>query len=294
MLCTAEPFKCARRHTLMFTRSKLTHIFVALLAVAFLFICLPRTAAADDDPPARVGRLAYLRGSVSFQPAGSDDWGAAEINRPITIGDKLWTDQDSLAEIGLGAAVIRLSSNTAFTILNLDDNVTQISVNEGTISVHLRRLDQDDSFEVDTPNIAFSLLRPGDYRIEVNENGDATYVTVRAGEGEVTGGGQAFAVRPGQTATITGTDQVDSEVDDAYPNDDFDNWCNDRNRREDNVPRYVSRTWSATTISYDTRRFDRRAGLRSDVDADGRRGGLGAVSLWPLGLDHAVGLDVGR
>ena len=116
----------------------------------------------------------------------------SEINRPITLGDKLWSDQDSLAEIGLGAAVIRLSSNTAFTILNLDDNVTQISVNEGTISVHLRRLDQDDSFEVDTPNIAFSLLRPGDYRIEVNENGDATYVTVRAGEGEVTGGGQAF------------------------------------------------------------------------------------------------------
>jgi len=224
----------------MITRSKLTHILTALLAIAFVLACLPSSAAADDDPPGRVGRLGYLRGSVSFQPAGSDDWGAAEINRPITIGDKLWSDQDSLAEISLGSAAIRLSSNTAFTILNLDDNVTQISVNEGTISIHLRRLDQDDSFEVDTPNIAFSLLRPGDYRIEVNENGDATYVTVRAGEGEVTGGGQAFAVRSGQTATMTGTDQLDSEVDDAYPNDDFDNWCNDRNRREDNVPRYVS------------------------------------------------------
>ncbi|HYA96611.1 MAG TPA: DUF6600 domain-containing protein [Methylomirabilota bacterium] len=224
----------------MITRSKLTHILTAILAIAFVLACLPGSAAADDDPPARVGRLGYLRGSVSFQPAGSDDWGAAEINRPITIGDKLWSDQDSLAEISLGSAAIRLSSNTAFTILNLDDNVTQISVSEGTVNIHLRRLDPDDSFEVDTPNIAFSLLRPGDYRVEVNENGDASYVTVRGGEGEVTGGGQAFAVRAGQTATITGTDQLDSEVDDAYPNDDFDNWCSDRDCREDNVPRYVS------------------------------------------------------
>jgi hypothetical protein len=204
-------------------------------------VLLPsRAAADDDDPPGRVGRLAYLRGSVSFQPAGTDDWTTAEINRPITIGDKLWSDQDSLVEVSLGSAAIRLGSQTAFTILNLDDNVTQISVNEGTINIHLRRLNQDDSFEVDTPNIAFSLLRPGDYRIGVDENGDTTIVTVRGGEGEVTGGGQAFAVHAGQTATISGTDQLDSEVDDAYPNDDFDNWCNDRNRRQDDVPRYVS------------------------------------------------------
>ena len=225
----------------MITRSRLTHIFTAILALAFLFVAAPNRAAADDDdPPSRVGRLAYLRGNVSFQPAGTDDWTEAVINRPITIGDKIWTDQDSLAEISIGSAAIRLSSNTAFTILNLDDDNTQISVAEGTVSVHLRRFDENDSFEIDTPNQAFSLLRTGDYRVGVDEGGDSTVITVRNGQGEVTGGGQAFSVHSGQSAVVNGTDQIDSEVDDAYPADDFDNWCADRSRREDNVPKYVS------------------------------------------------------
>jgi hypothetical protein len=226
----------------MFIRSKLTHLFLAIFVLSFISAIISGTAAAQDqgDPPEVVGRVSYVRGSVSFQPAGIDDWAAAEINRPITIGDKLWADQDSLVEVGLGSAAIRLNSNTAFTILNLDDNVTQVSVNEGTINVRLRQLGDNESFEVDTPNLAFSLLRPGDYRIVAGENGDATVITVRAGDGEVTGGGQAFAVHAGQSASVTGTDQLNAELDDAFPNDDFDNWCLERNRRADDVPKYVS------------------------------------------------------
>src|SRR5580704_7385428 len=209
----------------MFIRSKLTHLFLAIIALSFISALIPGTAAAQDqdDPPGLVGRVSYVQGSVSFQPAGTEDWATAEINRPITIGDKLWADQDSLVEVGLGSAAIRLNSNTAFTILNLDDNVTQVSVSEGTINVHLRRLDDNESFEVDTPNLAFSLLRPGDYRIVAGENGDATVITVRGGDGEVTGGGQAFTVHAGQTASVTGTDELNAGLDAAFPNDDFDN-----------------------------------------------------------------------
>jgi hypothetical protein len=224
----------------MFTRSKLTHLFIAIFALSFISLFSATATSAQDDPPGVVGRVSFVRGSVSFQPAGTEDWATAEINRPITIGDKLWADQDSLVEVGLGSAAIRLNSNTAFTILNLDDNVTQVSVSEGTINVHLRRLDDNESFEVDTPNLAFSLLRPGDYRIVAGENGDATVITVRGGDGEVTGGGQAFTVHAGQTASVTGTDELNAELDDAFPNDDFDNWCLERNRRADDVPKYVS------------------------------------------------------
>src|SRR5262249_30370979 len=49
----------------------------------------------QPDPPSRVARLSYLDGSVSMQPGGDGDWGAAAKNRPITIGDKLWVDKDS-------------------------------------------------------------------------------------------------------------------------------------------------------------------------------------------------------
>jgi hypothetical protein len=38
-------------------------------------ISVPATSMADtDDPPTRVARLAYLEGSISFQPGGTDEW----------------------------------------------------------------------------------------------------------------------------------------------------------------------------------------------------------------------------
>ena len=54
-----------------------------------LALFLPKLALADeDDPPSVVARLAFSQGSVSFQPAGTEDWVDAGINRPITTGDK--------------------------------------------------------------------------------------------------------------------------------------------------------------------------------------------------------------
>ena len=35
---------------------------------------------AQNDPPARAGRLNYLNGQVSFQAAGADNWEAAQLN----------------------------------------------------------------------------------------------------------------------------------------------------------------------------------------------------------------------
>jgi hypothetical protein len=223
------------------TRWPMLKALSGIFAAALLFACLPQIASAqDDDPPARVARLRSVDGSVSVQPAGADDWGDAGVNRPITTGDKLWSDQNSRAELGLGSAAIRLGSNTAFTILNLTDQIAQISINEGTVNVHLRTLGDNESFEIDTPNLAFSLLRPGDYRVGVNENGDTSIVTVRGGQGEVTGGGQAFTIYADQTATFVGTDQLTPDVGTAVAADDFDAWCGGLNVREDRAPRYVS------------------------------------------------------
>lgn len=217
---------------------------VSLLSIALvLALFTPKRAAADDDDPSgRVARLSRTDGSVSFEPAGTDDWVSAVVNRPLTTGDKLWADNGARAELHIGSASLRLGSNTGFSFLNLTDNTTQIQITEGTLRVRVKRLDENETFEIDTPNLAFSVLRPGTYRINVNEAGDTTIVSVRNGEGEVTGGGQAFTVRPEQTATFTGTDQLNANVEEMYGDDDFDHWCADRDRREDHSAsaRYVS------------------------------------------------------
>src|SRR6266705_3186818 len=160
-----------------------THAFklVSLLSLAMaVALFVPQRAAADqDDPPGRVARLSYTHGSVSFNPAGTDDWVNTVVNRPITTGDKLWTDNGARAELHNGSAAIRLSGNTGFSFLNLDDSMAQIRLTEGALNLRVRRLEQDESIEVDTPNLAFSILRPGNYKINVNEAGEATVVVVR-------------------------------------------------------------------------------------------------------------------
>jgi Family of unknown function (DUF6600) len=224
--------------------TKLLRILTLLILGLGLVLSIPQRAVADeDDPPGRAARLGYTQGPVSFKPAGTEDWVSAVVNRPITTGDRLWTDKGARAELNTGSAAIRLGSETGFSFLNLTDNMTQIRLSQGVLNIHLHRLDQNEAFEVDTPNLAFSLLRPGDYRLEVNEAGDATAVTVHGGEGEVTAGGQAFSVHPNQRATFTGTDQVTANLDSLGNYDEFDRWCRDRNDRQDRAPsaRYVSR-----------------------------------------------------
>src|SRR5215469_15856580 len=84
--------------------------FYGLLAAALLTVTLARQLRAQDrdDPPSRVARLGYLQGSVSLEPAGESDWVEAAPNRPMTIGDKLWADQGSRAEVQLGSVTFDL------------------------------------------------------------------------------------------------------------------------------------------------------------------------------------------
>ena len=214
-----------------------------LVAFSLLALAFPQRAAADDnDPPGRVARLSYLQGSVSFQPAGEMDWVPAVGNRPMTTGDKLWADAGARAELDIGSATIRLDAGTGFSFLNLHDRTVQIELTGGTLNIRVQRLGRDETFEVDTPNQAFSILRAGQYRVQASEDGNATFVTVRSGEGEATGGGQIYAVHSGQSATFTGTDSLYAEVVNAGGRDEFDNWSLGRDRRydESRSARYVS------------------------------------------------------
>ena len=223
-----------------------TRACAVLFAGLAAMLAFPQHAAAQDgdDPPNRVARLSYLQGSISFQPAGESDWANATINRPMTTGDKLWSDQDSRAELHLGSAAIRLSSTTGFSFLNLDDRTVQIQLSAGTLYIHVRHLDRDEIFEVDTPNQAFSILRAGEYRFDASEDGSSTMIAVREGEGQATGVDRTYTVERGERAMLTGTDSLSADIDRIQRDDrdDFDEWCEIRDQREERSrsTRYVS------------------------------------------------------
>src|SRR5246127_5574898 len=159
-------------------------LFLVLLFVAGAFLALPEQSAAQDDPPSRVARLNFMEGSVSFEASGTQEWVDANPSRPLTTGDNLWADKDSRGEVHIGSTAIRMSSETGISFLTLDDRTTQLQLAQGTIEVHLRILPSGDAFEVDTPNLALTLTRAGEYRIETDPNGGATVIVVREGAGE--------------------------------------------------------------------------------------------------------------
>src|ERR1700758_418588 len=199
---------------------KLWRSVVLLASFAFLlqFSTAARAQDQDDedqgqDPPARVGRLNFSEGSVSFRPAGEDDWVTAVPNRPMVSGDDLWADQNSRAEVHVGSTALRLGASTGITFLALDDRTTQIRLAQGSLFLRVRHVDDDDSYEVDTPNLAFTLLQPGEYRVDVSEDGSQTITTVWHGRGRVNGGGFTYTVVAGQSARFSGNqDHLDYDL----------------------------------------------------------------------------------
>src|SRR5580692_8612057 len=145
---------------MIIARKRALKLFVLLCVATALATFAPRALADDDDPPSRVARLAYTQGSVSFQPAGTQDWVTAGLNRPVTTGDKLWSDNDGRIELQLDGSLLRLSNNTGFSFLNLSDRVTQVQLTAGTLLVRVRRLDQDETYEMTRPTSPFPSCAP--------------------------------------------------------------------------------------------------------------------------------------
>jgi len=208
-------------------------------AVATLALCLLCGSAYaegndqyDVDPPSRAARLSFISGEVSLQPAGEQDWAPALVNRPLTTGDKLWTEHGARAEIYVGPAAVRLDSDTGFSFLNVDDDTIQMRMTAGVVNVSVASLEGHEQLEIDTPNVAISLLRAGNYRVEVNDAGDTTVVKVSEGAAQATGSAQDLVVHAQQAVTFTGLDDLVVQTHTLGAPDDFDSWSLERDRRD--------------------------------------------------------------
>ena len=216
-------------------------VTVLVLAVTFFALAIP-AATVFADPPGRVARISFTSGSVSFRPASVDEWAAASVNYPLTIGDHIWTDRDARSELQIGSTTIRVAPYTEFSVLNLDDRSAQLRVTEGAVSVRVRNLTVNDVIEIDTPNGAVSVLQSGLYRVDVAETGDSSTITVRNGQADVIAGSSIMLVQANQSAVLSGFDAPQMTMQAPASIDGFEDWCLARDRRIDNVQsvRYVS------------------------------------------------------
>jgi len=113
---------------------------------------------------------------------------------------------------------------TAFALLQLDDQVAQMSLAEGTIYLRVSRFLAGDIVEVDTPNGAVAVTQAGDYRIDVDPANNAVSVTVRSGAAEAVGNGRIFPITPGHMLQMVSSAVVADIVDAPVP-DAWEQWC---------------------------------------------------------------------
>jgi hypothetical protein len=237
---------------------------IPFLAAVCLLLLAPAAGAqvpqplvqqsASMDPPGRVARLNLAEGPVSFasgdvqgNPQGDSGWMAAVLNRPMTSGDRLWTGPRARSELHIGSTAVRLGEQTSLDLLTLDDNSTQLRVAQGTVKLRVRALFDGQRIEVNTPNLAFMIEAPGDYRVDAvpasNISAGSTRVVVQQGAGTIYGdGGALIAIAEGQQANFTGT-QLTPAGHAPEVQDSFDAWALQRDRLEDQSvsARYIPR-----------------------------------------------------
>ena len=209
---------------------RMSSLLMLLLALTSL--------SAFADPPSRAVRIKYISGPVSLQPGGVNDWVAAIVNRPLTTSDRVWTDKEARAELHLGSAALRMNAETSMTLTNVSDDVVQIELDQGTLNLHIRHLFGGETYEIDTPNQAFTILKSGDYRFDVDPNADTTSITVWHGEGEANGQGPGVKLKSGHQASFSNGTSLEHQMASAPGLDGFDDWCRVRDDREDHARSY--------------------------------------------------------
>jgi len=226
-------------------RSDLASRLLALRhwSLGLMLLCFGLAASAQNDPPSRVARLSAQQGTVSFSPAGDDNWFDIVPNRPLATGDRVWVDRNTRAELHVGSAAVRLDEQTLLEFSELSDQTLRMTVQRGSVQVRVRDDMAGERIEFDTANFAVVIGQPGQYQVGIDPAAGISQVSVTAGSAVVygeNGESRLLAARQqlavsGRDLTVVGSGQMTSS--------DFERWVAERNRIEDQsvAARYVSR-----------------------------------------------------
>ncbi len=217
-----------------------------LAAVAgLLAVALPALA----DPPARVGRLSEISGTVSFHDSADEQWSPATLNYPVTSGNSFWTEPNARAEINLGSTAIHLDGSTELDITALDDKHFEATMPQGTINIRVTRFDNGDGYNIATPRGTVSLASPGTYRIAAGNDSEPTRIAVLEGAAQISDPDSTVTLTRGEEAVLSGTDHIDTRIAEAQPTP-FDDASLARERRDEAASRPAARYVSPEMTGY--------------------------------------------
>ncbi|QHJ01131.1 hypothetical protein GT347_25975 [Xylophilus rhododendri] len=199
--------------------------------------------AQTDPGPQRIARFEAVEGSIQFQSAADNQTRLADPRWPLAAGDRVWAAAGSRGELNAGGAIVRVGDGADITFTALDERNAQIRLTAGTLGVVLRDIPPGDRFEIDTPNLAVVLDRPGRWRLDVDPQRNTTRVTAEQGSGTLYGeGGQPLAFNAPQSREYAFRSLAGSQPLALNSGDAFDRWSNERDRALAQSPslRYAS------------------------------------------------------
>jgi len=205
------------------------HMKLVLCLLPWL-LAAPLLGQDEGNPPGRAARLSYKSGNVTLQPSGETDWSQADLNYTVTTGDRLYSDQGARAELEVGSFAVRMSDATDLTMANLNDQLMQLGIGQGSVRLSIFNMPSGNTVEIDTPNGALTAQDAGFYRVDVDPN-NGTRVIVNSGSLALTGGGANQTIQSGQAVQLTGTGPIQVSSMDFPGADAFDQWCQGRDRR---------------------------------------------------------------
>ena len=166
----------------------------------------------QGDPPARVGRIAGLTGTVSFRTSADTQWSGAATNYPVASGNAFWTEPSAEVTLEISASRVSLAPQTEFDLTSLDPGGVQAVTAQGETYFHLADLQPDEVWSLQTPRGQIRLTSAGRYNIVAGTTEQPTLVTVLEGSAEIDGPGVSLRIAANETATITGSDPFEGSV----------------------------------------------------------------------------------
>ncbi len=244
--------------------------FIATLACSLAF-----SFPAHADPAGRIGRVAWLSGTVNLYNPDTGESFPVPLNQPLTSGDVLTAEPNSRTEIQIGSMTIRLDADSELELAQINDDKVELKLKNGHVLAKLPVGDAINDFSLETPDGRFTVRETGVYRFDSDDNSSTATVyygtahfssddleqDVRAGQSRQfwydndrlrartinlvnDGFTQWSADRDRRPASTTYTRYVSPEMTGAEDLDNYGNWSNDPEYGAIWVPRNVDRDWA--------------------------------------------------
>jgi len=203
---------------------------ISAIAVLSALIVSPSYLHPQEAHSVNTGQIKYSVGKVSVQPRGKGDWIEAYSGLELAVGDNLWADMNSEVEINTIGSAVMVGPETSIAFDELNDSDVKLNLRLGSVIVQVPATDESRHWEIGTPNLRFTLSESGDYRLDVNGEGNETDITAKWGQGQAIVDGAPYKVMAGQQLTFKTKDHVEVTAGEIPETDSFDIWAADHNR----------------------------------------------------------------